>query len=100
MQQSFYDLITRESEKIVSLRDMYTVDVEKKRKDERLQRLQDENHVAAENEKKERIRFEEEMKKEALEKKMLLQDIINEANESGYPLPPSLIKLLHGNNGI
>ena len=44
--------------------------------------------------------FELECKKDADEKKSLLQAVINEAHESGFPMPPSLIKLLNHTNGM
>ena len=49
--------------------------------------------------KAEQMAFEMECKRDAEEKKSLLQAVINESSESGYPMPPSLIKLLNHNNG-
>lgn len=57
------------------------------------------NKEAEENERLEKIRFEEEIKKEAEQKSLLLQAVVNEAASSGFPMPPSLVKLLQSNNG-
>ena len=99
MQQSFYDLITRESEKLRNLNNMLSVCKDYSKKENNIQYRQDQDKIAAENERKEKMRFEEELEREVQEKKSLLQAIINESAESGTPLPPSLIKLLHSNSG-
>lgn len=57
------------------------------------------NADAEENERRERIDFQEEIEREAQEKQTLLQCIVNEEEATGYPLPPSMVKLLHSNNG-
>lgn len=97
MQQQFYDLITRESEKLVNLRNVSCILDQDQ--NEVIPSKQNEENIAAEKEKKDRLQFEEEMRKEAEEKQLLLQAVINEAQESGYPLPKSMIKLLHSQNG-
>lgn len=97
MQQQFYDLITRESEKLANLRNVYNVLAQDQEKI--IPNKESEDSIAAEKEKRERLQFEEEMRKEAEEKQILLQAVINESAESGYPLPKSMIKLLHSQNG-
>ena len=57
------------------------------------------NEEAKEKQRREKMDFEEELKRESKEKQEMLQDIIREAAESGCKLPPSLIRMLHGNNG-
>lgn len=99
MTQNYYDLITRESEKFLHLNNMLSVDLEQKKREKRLRDIHDQNDKAAENERMRKIQFDEEIKKEREEKKLLLQAIINEAESSGCPLPPSLIRLLGSHNG-
>ena len=69
------------------------------RTEQRLSLSPSPNKQAIANEIREQQEFEEEMKRDAEEKKLLLQAVINEANESGYPMPKSLIKLMHSQNG-
>lgn len=57
------------------------------------------NNDAIENERRQKEQFMLELQQEEQEKKLLLQAIINESESAGYPLPPSLIKLLNSNNG-
>lgn len=94
MQQQFYDLISRETAKLVHLRNSYDVVMS-----ERGKKKPASNEQAVANELMEQQQFEEDMKKESEEKKLLLQNVINESAASGFPLPKSMIKLLHSHNG-
>lgn len=95
-QQSYLDLIAREQEKLVSLKHSHNVDINHNSTEVKKPNCNDE---AKERERQERLAFEEDLEREAHEKKVLLQNIIKEATEMGCPLPPSLLKMLHGNNG-
>ena len=99
MQQHFYDLISRESGKLVNLKNMYNVDLEHKKKQIQMEHVPCPEEIAAENERREKLQFDEEIRKEAEEKQLLLQAIINESAASGCPIPKSLIQLLHSQNG-
>ena len=50
-------------------------------------------------ERKEKLDHDLLSKRESEEKRHLLQAVISEAEESGFPMPPSLIKLLNHTNG-
>lgn len=102
MQQCFYDVITRESEKLVGLNNSYEIEMEQRSKEKHVKekRVPYYNEQAVVNETRERLAFQEELEKEAKEKELLLQATINEAKNSGYPLPPSLIRLMNSQNGI
>lgn len=95
-QQSYLDLIVREQEKLLSLNHSHNVDLAHKKMAPKKIYCNDE---AKERERQERIDFEEEIQREAKEKQILLQSIIRESKEMGCPLPPSLLKMLHSNNG-
>lgn len=46
-----------------------------------------------------KIQFQMECTREAEERRSLLQAVVSECQASGFKMPPSLIKLLHYNNG-
>lgn len=101
MQQRFYDSISTETEKLQNLRNSHNAFMEQRKKEKSLkQRNPYINDEAAENEKREKMENEEEIRRDAEEKKLLVQAVINEANASGFPMPPSLVKLLQSNNGM
>lgn len=52
-----------------------------------------------ENERMENLLFEKEIQIEKEEKRMLVQQIINESKAAGFPLPASVIQLMNSNNG-
>lgn len=62
-------------------------------------RLPYNNEQAEENERREHIEFQEEIRRDAEEKKLLLQAIVNEADASGCRLPSSVIRMMHSQNG-
>lgn len=100
-QQAFYDEITNETEKLALLKSSYNVELDQR---SRRKKIKEKNPHSRDDEaeelaRRERIDFLEEVEREAQEKNSLLQCIINEAEDSGYPLPPSLIRLLNSNNG-
>ena len=61
--------------------------------------LDNADHPRDELQKAEKMAHDILRKKEAEEKRYLLQAVIREAEESGFPMPPSLIKLLNHTNG-
>ena len=99
MQQQFYDLITRESGKLINLKHVHSIVDQDRTQKKIIPDNEKDEILAAEKERREKMEFEEEIKRDAEEKQMLLQATINEAEESGFPLPKSLIKLLHSQNG-
>lgn len=99
MQQKFYDLITRETKKLANLKNSYSM-LSHERDNPKKEEPPSRNEQAAANEIQEKIEFEEELKRDADQKALLLQGIINECAASGNPLPKSLIQLLHNQNGI
>ena len=99
-QQAFYDEITNETEKLALLKSSYNVELDQRSKRKQLKaRNPYHNEIAEDNERREKLNFQEEIERESMEKKSLVQAIQNEAAATGYPLPPSLVKLLHSNNG-
>ena len=85
---------------MLNLKNLHSLALQQKKKKKDKVQPEYVNDEAAENEKREKLQFEKEIRDEEAEKKMLVQGIINEAHASGCQLPPSLIKLLHGNNGM
>lgn len=100
-EQQIVDTIANETARLSSLRESQRIEVRLKKK---TNDSADSAAIAAEQARVDQIRaekiaFEQECRKEAEEKKSLLQAVINECDESGYPMPPSLIKLLNHTNG-
>lgn len=103
-QQSYVDKITRETAKLSSLKKALECDDEKNQSNKcspaTTTATTTEKQTDLDNEDRaEKVRFEIEMKKEAEERRGLLQAIISESQASGFPIPPSLIRLLNSNNG-
>ena len=89
-QQCFLDSISRDSEKLMVLTKCYSVDQELQSKAKRMREQRMYCNVdAEEKERREQQEFQEELEREAEEKNMLLQCVINEAASAGYPLPAS-----------
>lgn len=100
-QQCFLDVISRETEKLMNLKKALSIDQEKQH---HIKKVKDRapfyaNDATASKERTEQREFEAEIDREAQEKNALLQAVINDYAESGHPLPPSMIKLMHSNNG-
>lgn len=106
-EQAQLNVISRETRKLKSLKESHEIELSQKPPSEPSQVPDDDDDGddAAEKiqnevqKKAEQLAFEMECKRDAEEKKSLLQAVINESSEAGYPMPPSLIKLLNHNNG-
>ena len=101
-EQQYLDLISSETSKLQGLKESHKIELDLRKK--KAKAYADSQAANAEQSKLEMIRaeklaFEKECSREAEEKKSLLQAVINEAQESGFPMPPSLIKLLNHTNG-
>lgn len=100
-EQCFLDVISRETQKLMNLRNLYNLEQEKLH-NERKAKDRAPFYVkgdAAERERRDQFIFQKEIERETEEKRSLLQAVISEAASSGYPLPPSLIKLMNSQNG-
>lgn len=100
-QQCFLDVISRETKKLMNLRNAYNLEQEKlhnerKCRDRAPFYVKDDD--AAHKERRDQLMFQLEIERETEEKRSLLQAVISEAASSGNPLPPSFIKLMESQN--
>lgn len=99
------DTISTETSRLQSLKESHQIEVDQENKKKESNSVAAAAATAATEEyrigrlNEEKKTFEAECRNEAEEKKSLLQAVINEAEDSGYPMPPSLIKLLNNTNG-
>lgn len=101
-EQHYLDIITNETSRLQSLRESHNIEVneiQKRKKNDADAEADDAEQSRIEELRAEKIAFEKECSRDAEEKKSLLQAVINESRESGFPMPPSLIKLLNHTNG-
>lgn len=99
-EQHYLDLISSETSKLQGLQQSNQIDLELRKKKEKVNsNAANANQTREQLIRAEKLAFEKECIREAGEKKSLLQAVINEAQESGFPMPPSLIKLLNHTNG-
>ena len=99
-EQPYLNVISRETRKLKSLKESHQIELSQKTTQPEPVPAADAEKIQIELQKKaEQMAFDMECKRDADEKKSLLQAVINESSESGYPMPPSLIKLLNHNNG-
>ena len=101
-EQAYLNVMSRETRKLKSLKESHNIELSQKTPSEPIEiaAADDDDETQVQVQKKaEQMAFEMECKRDAEEKKSLLQAVINESSESGYPMPPSLIKLLNHNNG-
>lgn len=99
-EQCFLDVISRETQKLMNLKNMFNIEQEKLHNE---RKVKDRapfyvNSGVGENEKREQLNFQIEVERETEEKRALLQAVISEAAASGHPLPPSFIKLMQSQN--
>lgn len=95
-QQSLLDIISHETEKLANLRKAYSLEnnsIKKKKNESTIATDDAETELV-----RERLDFEIQCKKESDERRQLLHAMILECKESGFKMPPSLIKLLNYNN--
>lgn len=99
------DLISSETARLKGLKTSHDIELQQQKKKKELNSVTDAVKAAAtEQHRTDKLReekhlFDQECRNEAEEKKSLLQAVINEAKESGFPMPDSLIKLLNNTNG-
>lgn len=94
-EQQFLNVITNASTKLDTLRKILSMEELKKNKEKREQAF---TSTDATEENYDELEFQRQCQKEADERKSLLQALISESEAAGFPLPPSLIKLLHSTN--
>lgn len=99
-EQCFLDVISRETTKLMNLKNTLNLEQEKihtdaKVKDRAPFYVRDESD---DKDKREQIQFMREIQRERDEKQCLLQAVISEAAASGFPLTPSFIKLMENQN--
>lgn len=94
-EQKYLDVISNETEKKKNFLKIRNLEVED---DQPPEKLPPHPHNDLELE-KHQLEFQAQCQREAEEKKSLLSAVIAESKASGTPLPSSLIKLLHHNNG-
>lgn len=95
--------ISTESAKLKNLKETYDIEATQMKNTKKTpgDTVVDATDVAEKlrEERKEKIEHDRMLKRDAEEKRHLLQAVIREAEESGFPMPPSLIKLLNHTNG-
>lgn len=94
------DLITVESTKLQKLKETYALETKQATRSQKGSPKED--IVSKEMREKKRVddlEFQIQCQLEAKNNRSLLQCVVAEAKASGYPMPPSLIKLLNSTNG-
>lgn len=97
-EQLLLDRITSESSKLQKLKESYIFE---EKTGEKKKMSDDAEEQLAETEKKRSQELESHIRiqLEAQQSRSLLQAVISESKASGFPMPPSLIKLLNSTNG-
>ena len=100
-EQCFLDVISRETKKLMNLRNTFNLEQEKLHHERKVKGRSPfyVHDDTADKERRERLNFQLEIEREAEEKKSLLEAAIREAASSGFPFPPSFVKLMESQNG-
>lgn len=99
-EQKILATITAESAKLMKLKETFDIEAKQvKNTDNNPDSVAPDVPDKIRDEKNDKLEHELMVKREAEEKRHLLQAVIREAEESGFPMPPSLIKLLNHTNG-
>lgn len=96
-EQELIEIISNETTKLKNLTETHKIEVKQKKK-QPIRRVSADQQ-RADLDRAEKIAFDLLCKREAEEKRYLLQAVIKEAEESGFPMPPSLVKLLNHTYG-
>lgn len=94
-QQKFYDKISVEYEKLKNLKKIYQIEMDEEDMTNQNNSGSDTNEI---REKRDKLDFLRECKEDEEEKKHLLQAVIMESAAAGFPMPPSMIKLMNSQN--
>lgn len=93
-------MISRETAKLLILKSKHSEEKEKTHHENKVkERAPFYHNKPYNNERQEHFEFMLELEREAEEKHSLLQDAVREAALSGFPFPPSFVKLMHSHNG-
>lgn len=96
------DVITVESSKLKKLKESYALELQQDADDSIHGNADDDEITSKQIKEKQRVddlEFQIQCQLEAKNNRSLLQCVVSEAKASGYPMPPSLIKLLNSTNG-
>lgn len=99
--QCFLDVISRETQKLMSLKHLYSLEQAKLHNDRKVKDRAPfyvDNGDTEKEDRREQFDFQLEIERDTNEKRALLQAVISEAAASGHPLPPSFIKLMQSQN--
>lgn len=102
-QQFHYDRLSRETEKLIHLRETQKIERENNKKVQDIEKKKGEKEKKKKEEdahERDQIAAEMEVTKDTEKRKHLLQAVISDSVASGFPIPRSLMELLQSMNGI